>query len=152
MELPRRSVASSSRLDFDTYCLSIAELVSKRSTCVRRAVGCVLTDTKNHIVATGYNGVPKGFTHCINKPCDGATYPSGEGLDFCMAVHAEINALLQLRSDDSLTCYLTTTPCVQCAKAICNSNVKRIVAKEWYSQPQAQWLLKQANIKVIVLT
>ena len=69
-----------------------------------------------------------------------------------MAVHAEINALLQLRSDDSLTCYLTTTPCVQCAKAICNSNVKRIVAKEWYSQPQAQWLLKQANIKVIVLT
>ena len=148
----RQSVASTSRLDFDTYCLSIAELVSKRSTCARRAVGCVLTDTKNHIVATGYNGVPKGFAHCINKPCDGATYPSGEGLDFCMAVHAEINALLQLRSDDNLTCYLTTTPCVQCAKAICNSNIKRIVAKEWYSQPQAQWLLKQANIKVIVLT
>ena len=142
---------SSKRIDFDSYCLEIADLVAKRTTCSRRAVGCVLTDSQNHIVASGYNGVPTGLTHCIDNPCEGATYPSGEGLDACMAVHAEINALLQLRSDDTLTCYVTTTPCVQCAKALCNSRVSRIVAREWYVQPQAKWLLDTAKIQVDII-
>lgn len=122
------------RLSKDEYFLKIAEVVSERGTCIRRQVGCVLVNSNDHIVATGFNGVAKGFEHCIDQPCEGATYPSGEGLDKCEAIHAELNAFLQCRSDDSLTMYTTTTPCTACAKVICNSHVKRIVSTSQYSQ------------------
>jgi dCMP deaminase len=123
------------RLSTDKYFLNIAEVVAQRGTCVRRKVGCVLVDSNNHIVATGYNGVAKKFPHCIDQPCEGADYPSGEGLDKCEAIHAELNAFLQLRSDDtSLSMYTTTTPCRECTKVICNSRVKRVVSISQYSQ------------------
>jgi dCMP deaminase len=123
------------RLSTDKYFLNIAEVVAQRGTCVRRKVGCVLVDSNNHIVATGYNGVAKKFPHCIDQPCEGADYPSGEGLDKCEAIHAELNAFLQLRSDDtSLSMYTTTTPCRECTKVICNSHVKRVVSISQYSQ------------------
>ena len=123
------------RLSTDKYFLNIAEVVAQRGTCVRRKVGCVLVDSNNHIVATGYNGVAKKFPHCIDQPCEGADYPSGEGLDKCEAIHAELNAFLQLRSDDtSLSMYTTTTPCRECTRVICNSHVKRVVSISQYSQ------------------
>ena len=140
-----------SRLEVAQYFLQIAQLVAERSTCRRRKVGCVLVDTKNHIVATGYNGVPSGFTHCLDVPCEGASSPSGTDLDKCLAVHAEVNAFLQLTSDDILTAYLSTTPCFTCAKMICNSNVKRIVAKEWYVHPTVKEMLALAHIEVEIL-
>ena len=141
-------MTSSNRIDFDSYCLDIADLVSKRTTCSRRAVGCVLTDSQNHIVATGYNGVPKGFIHCIDYPCKGADAPSGTRLNECKAVHAEMNALLQLQSTDELTAYLTVTPCFDCAKVLANSNVTRIVASVWYPQTEVKDILEQAHIIV----
>jgi len=123
------------RLNKDEYFLEIAKTIAKRGTCIRRQVGCVLVNSNGHIVATGYNGVPKGFVHCIDIPCEGANYPSGEGLEKCEAIHAELNTFLQLRSDDNfLTMYTTTTPCVACAKVICNSNVQRVVSISQYSQ------------------
>ena len=136
-----------SRLDKDTYFLEIAKTVAQRSTCPRRQVGCILVDSKNHIVATGYNGVPTGFVHCIDTPCPGAQYPSGEGLDHCEAIHAEVNAFLQLRSDDELTAYMTVTPCFTCGKMFANSRVKRIVALEEYVHTQTASMLKMAGIK-----
>ena len=135
-----------SRLDVDTYFLQMAELVARRSTCRRREVGCVLVDSENHVVSTGYNGVPTHFPHCLDTPCEGATAPSGVSLDKCLAVHAEQNALLQLRSNDILTAYLTVSPCVACAKMIANSHIKRIVASYEYVQSFAVDILKQANI------
>ena len=108
-------------------------------------------DSNNHVVATGYNGVPTHFPHCIEKPCEGATAPSGESLEKCLAVHAEQNALLQLRSNDSLTAYLTVTPCITCAKMIANSQIKRIVANCEYVQSLAVDVLATANIKVDIL-
>ena len=137
-----------SRLDVDDYFLNIAKLVGKRSTCRRRQVGCVLVDSQNHIVSTGYNGVIKGATHCLDVPCQGAQAPSGTDLDECFAVHAEMNALLQLRSNDVLTAYLTTTPCFPCAKVIGNSTVKRIVSLEWYPAKYVKDILDQAQISV----
>ena len=137
-----------SRLDVDDYFLNIAKLVGKRSTCRRRQVGCVLVDSQNHIVSTGYNGVIKGATHCLDVPCQGAQAPSGTDLDECFAVHAEMNALLQLRSNDALTAYLTTTPCFPCAKVIGNSKVKRIVSLEWYPAKYVKDILDQAQISV----
>ena len=136
-----------SRLDKDTYFLEIAKTVAQRSTCPRRQVGCILVDSKNHIVATGYNGVPTGFVHCIDTPCPGAQYPSGEGLDHCEAIHAEVNAFLQLRSDDELTAYMTVLPCFTCGKMFANSRVKRIVALEEYVHTQTASMLKMAGIK-----
>jgi len=137
-----------SRLDVDDYFLNIAKLVGKRSTCRRRQVGCVLVDSQNHIVSTGYNGVIKGATHCLDVPCQGAQAPSGTDLDECFAVHAEMNALLQLRSNDVLTAYLTTTPCFPCAKVIGNSKIQRIVSLEWYPAKYVKDILDQAQISV----
>lgn len=129
----------------------MAELVAERSTCRRRKVGCVLVDSNNHVVATGYNGVPTHFPHCLDEPCEGATAPSGESLEKCLAVHAEQNALLQLRSNDILTAYLTVTPCITCAKMLANSSVKRIVANREYVQSLAVDVLDKAKIRVDIL-
>ena len=129
----------------------MAELVAERSTCRRRKVGCVLVDSNNHVVATGYNGVPTHFPHCLDEPCEGATAPSGESLEKCLAVHAEQNALLQLRSNDILTAYLTVTPCITCAKMLANSRVKRIVANREYVQSLAVDVLDKAKIRVDIL-
>ena len=140
------------RLEIDDYFLKMAHLASLRSTCARRLVGCVLVDSKSHVEATGYNGVPSGFTHCIDVPCKGANAPSGTRLNECKAVHAEMNALLQLQSTDTLTAYLTVTPCFDCAKVLANSNVKRIVAALWYPQAEVKEILEEANIIVDVQT
>ena len=129
----------------------MAELVAERSTCRRRKVGCVLVDSNNHVVATGYNGVPTHFPHCLDEPCEGATAPSGESLEKCLAVHAEQNALLQIRSNDILTAYLTVTPCITCAKMLANSSVKRIVANREYVQSLAVDVLDKAKIRVDIL-
>lgn len=138
------------RLDKDEYFLQIAKTVAQRSTCPRRQVGCVLVDSQNHIVATGYNGVPTGFAHCIDSPCPGAQYPTGEGLELCEAIHAEVNAFLQLRSDDELTAYMTVLPCFTCGKMFANSKVKKIVALEEYAHTQTKALLYIAGIQVEV--
>ena len=136
------------RLEIDDYFLKMAQLASLRSTCNRRRVGCILVDSNNHVVATGYNGVPKGFVHCLDVPCTGADAASGTRLDECYAVHAEMNALLQLQSTDTLTAYLTVTPCFDCAKVLANSNVKRIVASVWYPQDRVKSILEEAEIDV----
>ena len=135
-----------SRLEVDEYFLQMAELVAERSTCRRRKVGCVLVDSNNHVVATGYNGVPTHFPHCLDSPCEGASSPSGKDLDKCLAVHAEQNALLQLRSNDSLTAYITVSPCITCAKMIANSKISRLVSRESYTQLLSFSILKQADI------
>lgn len=137
-----------SRLDIDTYFLQMAKLVGERSTCRRRRVGCVLVDSEKHVVATGYNGVPTNFPHCLDVPCEGASAPSGEALDKCLAVHAETNALLQLRSNDTLTAYITVTPCITCAKMIANSRITRVVADCAYTKSEGMDLLIKSNIKV----
>ena len=142
---------ASSRPDWDTYFLQIAQLASSRATCVRRKVGCVLVDSKNHIVSVGYNGVPSKFDHCIDElPCRGADAASGTALDDCLAVHAEVNAFLHLTSQDILTAYLTVCPCMSCTKMICNSNIKRVVAIEWYAHPDITGMLRTAEIELEV--
>ena len=144
-------MTSYSRVNVDSYFLQMAELVAERSTCRRRKVGCVLVDSNNHVVATGYNGVPTHFPHCLDEPCEGATAPSGESLEKCLAVHAEQNALLQLRSNDILTAYLTVTPCITCAKMLANSRITRIVANREYVQSLAVDVLDKAKIRVDIL-
>lgn len=145
--------ATSSRPSFDQRMLAFSDILGEGSTCPRRKVGAVITDAKRHIVATGYNGVPAGHPHCIDSPCEGASYASGEGLDKCRAVHAEKNALLQLAGrsyQEPLTLYLPTTPCFFCAKEICNTDVKRVVAKSWYAHKDVDEMFKLSGIELDV--
>ena len=139
------------QLDRGRYFLGIAKLVADRATCPRRKVGCVLVDSQQHIVATGYNGVPSGFTHCTDVPCEGAQLPSGTGLDLCEAIHSEVNAFLQVRSDDELTAYMTVTPCYTCSKMFANSKVTRIVAAEEYVHERGRHLLQPARSQIDLL-
>lgn len=127
----------------DVVFMAVARAMATRSTCLRRAVGCVLVNARGHVLATGYNGVAAGTPHC-NQPatdsalcdaedvfphaCQGAYVASGVGLDACEAIHAEQNALLQCRDVfDIDTCYTTTFPCVTCAKLLLNTSCRRIV-------------------------
>ncbi len=113
--------------------LEIANVLSKRATCGRRQVGCVLVNRRNHIIGTGYNGVAPGEAHCTETPCKGAGLPSGLGHDVCEAVHAEQNALLQCKDVwDIYTCYTTTAPCMACTKLLLNTSCEMIVFNEAY--------------------
>ena len=118
--------------------MTVANVMSIRSTCVRRRVGCVITDDSNQILATGYNGVPKKWTHCTSKPCPGANYQSGIGLDECVAVHAEINALIQCSNiDKAHNIYITTAPCISCIKALINTPIMHIHYSHDYTDTHA---------------
>jgi len=120
----------------DEYFLDIAHLVKTRSSCLRRQVGCVLVNHRNHIVATGYNGVPSGWQHCTEATCQRSNSTSGHDLDLCLAIHAEQNALLQCSDVYSVrTCYCTTWPCVWCIKLLMNTSCQRIVYSEDYTSP-----------------
>lgn len=123
-----------SRLDKHEYFMSIAIAVASRSTCPRRAVGCVITDDHDRIMATGFNGVPRGEPHCIDEPCLGANMTSGEGLEICRALHAEQNALAQCKDILQIyNVYCTTYPCLNCLKQIINTSVKSMYFMEAYS-------------------
>lgn len=117
------------RLSRDEYFMQIAQVVSKRSTCARRAVGCVVLDANGRILSTGHNGVPPKYPHCTREdPCAGASCPSGTGLDLCKATHAEINALLFCPDVMKVErIYTTTSPCMGCAKAIAATSCKEVV-------------------------
>ena len=133
----------------DEHFINIAFETARRSTCVRRSVGCVLVDKKGRVLATGYNGVPAGFAHCNEgNLCPGANELSGQGLDKCRSAHAEINALLQCRDVDEIeTVYLTVSPCGECIKALLNTGATRIVFGEEYVHPISKelWLSRAGN-------
>lgn len=149
------------RPDRDEIYLGMAGLIAKRSTCLRRNVGCVLINERGHILSLGYNGVAAGQDHCnegirnsedtynIGYPnaCEGSKSPSGRDLDKCEAIHAEQNALLQCPSVFEIhTAYLTVSPCITCIKLFMNTGIQRIVFSSEYPQKGAQSLAKRAGI------
>lgn len=136
----------------DVY-LEMAELVAKRGTCPRRAVGCVLVDRRGRVLATGYNGVASGRPHCSEGfPCPGAECPSGTSLDKCEAIHAEQNAILLLQDPWSVyTVYLTASPCVSCVKLLLGTSAKRIVCREVYPHADAIQWWKRAGREMVVI-
>lgn len=114
------------RPPLDFIMMGVAQLLSKRATCVKRAVGCVLTDSQGRIIGSGYNGVPSGAVHCTETPCHGAGQMAGS--DTCQAVHAEMNALMYCKDVQTIdTCYVTVFPCNHCMKALLNTSCQRIV-------------------------
>jgi len=129
------------------YFISMAKLVSSRGTCSRRKVGCVLVDCHDFVVATGYNGRPSGFAHCIGKhKCKGADSPSGTNLDACEALHAEQNALLQCKDTQAIkTAYVTAFPCITCIKLLLNTSCQTIYYNEDYPHDRAKELWIEAG-------
>lgn len=106
--------------------LAIALVLATRGTCVKRQVGCVLTDSYNRIIGTGYNGVPMGYPHCTEDACPGAN--QSRGSDTCLGVHAESNALLNCRDVYKLfKCYTTLAPCLRCTKTLLNTTCTEIM-------------------------
>ncbi|KYO65401.1 MULTISPECIES: deoxycytidylate deaminase [Thermovenabulum] len=142
------------RPSWDNYFMEIATVVSTRSTCLRRRVGAVLVKDK-HIVATGYNGAPSGLAHCEEIGClrEKLGVPSGERHELCRGLHAEQNAIIQAAALGSsikgATLYVTTRPCILCAKMLINAGVKRIVFKGEYPDEFAVNLLKEAGILLL---
>jgi dCMP deaminase len=122
------------RPTIDKYFLDMSILASSRGTCKRRKVGCILVSIDNQVLSTGYNGVPSGFEHCIDNPCEGANYASGEGLDKCEAIHAEMNAVINCRDIKQIhTAYCTDSPCIHCIKVLLNTPCNRIVSVKKYA-------------------
>lgn len=144
------------RPTWDVYFMDIADLVSKRSTCLRRSVGAVLVKDRR-ILATGYNGAPSGLKHCLDIGClrEQLGVPSGERHELCRGLHAEQNAIIQAAlhgvSVNGSTLYCTNQPCIICAKMIINAGIVSIVIKEGYRDKFAEDILKEAGVKVTQL-
>ena len=131
------------RIDKDNYYLNIAKAVAARSTCLRRQYGAVIV-ADDEIIATGYNGAPRGEANCCDvgkcycrehsTPIDEHAARHGDQYGTCVAVHAEQNAIIQAArmgvSIAGATLYCTHQPCVICAKMIINSGIKRIVYEQ----------------------
>jgi len=139
-----------SRPSRDAYFVQMTALVAQRATCARRQVGCVLVNEQGHVMATGYNGVCHGAVHCIDVPCPGAKFPSGQGLHLCEAIHAEQNALLQCRDINEIhTAYVTSSPCIHCVRLLCNTGVKRVVFSEVYPHAESERVARNHGIEWI---
>lgn len=144
------------RPSWDEYFMEMAEVVRKRSTCLRRAVGAVIV-RDNRIMATGYNGVPVGIEHCETRGClrEQRNVPSGERHELCRGLHAEQNAIIQAahlgQSIAGGTLYCTTQPCIICAKMIINAGIRRVVIKESYPDELSEAMFSEAGITIEVL-
>lgn len=145
------------RPSWDEYFMGMAKLTSKRSTCLRRKVGAVIVKDK-HIIATGYNGAPRGLSHCAELGgClrEELNVPSGQRHELCRALHAEQNAIIQAatlgQSIEGASIYITHQPCSICSKMIINAGIDRIVVDEGYPDELATNLLEEAGIKVVKL-
>ena len=130
------------RISKDEYYLGIAEAVLKRSTCLRRNYGAVLVKN-DEIVATGYNGSPRGEINCCDKDyCEreAQNVPKGERYELCVAIHAEDNAITSAGRDKAnggtlyivgkehgSEKYANPCPCKMCRRKIVNAGIKRVV-------------------------
>lgn len=122
------------------YYLGIARAVAQRSTCIRRQYGAIIVKN-DEIIATGYNGAPRGEPNCCDVgECWRAAHniPHGEQYEKCVSVHAEQNAIISAARRDMIgaTMYLVgiedgetiaATPCDICRRMIKNAGIKEVV-------------------------
>jgi len=128
------------RPDKNRYFLDIALSVAARSTCTRRKFGAVIVKDST-IIGTGYNGTARGVVNCYEVGCikDEMESPQGAAYDFCPAVHAEENAIINSNRSDRIgaTLYIAgrdrdgnltmAVPCQRCRRKIMNSQIKEVV-------------------------
>ncbi len=145
------------RPSWDQYFMDITHLVATRSSCLRRQVGALLVKDRN-ILATGYNGVPSGITHCEATGClrERLKVPSGERHELCRGLHAEQNAIIQAAKHgtniDGATLYCTTMPCIICTKMIINAGIAKVIYGEGYADELAREMIIEAAIEIVHFT
>ncbi len=141
------------RPSWEEYFMQIARVVATRSTCLRRQVGAVLVKNKQ-ILATGYNGVPRGIRHCSERGClrDELGIPSGERQELCRGLHAEQNAIIQAAyhgvAINGSEIYCTLQPCITCAKTLINAGVVAVHYLGDYPDELSLELFKEAGTRL----
>jgi dCMP deaminase len=143
------------RPSWDEYFVEICAVVARRSTCLRRHVGAILVRDRR-ILATGYNGPPRGLKHCAEL---GGCYrermgvPSGQRHELCRALHAEQNAIIQAAlhgvGTPGSTMYVTNFPCSLCVKMLVNAGVVRVVYRGEYPDALAAEMLAEAGVEAV---
>ena len=134
------------RIDKENYYLDIAETVAERSTCLRRCYVAIIVKN-DEIVATGYNGAPRGRINCVDLSyCtrEALNIPSGQRYELCRSVHAEANAIISAARSETLgaTLYMSckdpdtgallpgSTSCSMCRRQIINAGIERVVIRD----------------------
>ncbi|MCQ2166442.1 MAG: dCMP deaminase family protein [Bacteroidales bacterium] len=127
---------------FDRSYLEMARIWASNSYCRRRQVGALLVKDKM-IISDGYNGTPSGFENVCEDEND-KTKP--------YVLHAEANAITKVaksgNSSEGATLYVTAAPCIECAKLIIQSGIKRVVYTDEYRLEDGINLLKRAGVDV----
>ncbi|KAM0788243.1 hypothetical protein ACM66B_001395 [Microbotryomycetes sp. NB124-2] len=161
------AVSATLRPPWDIYFMRLADLASLRSNCMKRRVGAVLV-RDHRVVSTGYNGTPRGVKNCGEGGCgrcnsngDGLTLESksklkgmGEGLDECLCLHAEENALLEAGrarlsggGTEGAVLYCNTCPCLRCTVKIVQCGITEVVYSLSYSMDAAsRRVMEEAGI------
>lgn len=128
---------------FDKHYLEMASIWAKNSYCKRRQVGALIVKDKM-IISDGYNGTPSGF----ENECEDENYNTK-----AYVLHAEANAITKVAKSGNNSCgatlYVTTSPCIECAKLIIQSGIIRVVYLNKYNKTEGLDLLLRAGIEVI---
>jgi len=142
------------RPSWDEYFMSLARLAATRSTCLRRHVGAVIVKDRM-VLSTGYNDTPRGLRNCGDGGCArcASDAAAGTGLDTCLCLHAEQNAIIQAAYHGVAIAggaiYCTHQPCLTCAKMVVNAGLVRIVYAAPYPDPVAEQLLHDASVELV---
>ena len=127
----------------DIRYMKMARIWAENSYCVRRQVGALIVRDKM-IISDGYNGTPSGFEN-ICEDETGKTKP--------YVLHAEANAITKVaksnNSSEGATLYVTSSPCIECAKLIIQSGIKRVVYADSYHSMDGIDLLKRVGIEIV---
>jgi dCMP deaminase len=133
------------QIAFDKRYLEMALIWAKNSYCIRRQVGALIVREKM-IISDGYNGTPSGFENVCEDE-NNITKP--------YVLHAEANAITKVakshNSSEDSTLYVTTSPCMECAKLIIQSGIKRVVYCNRYHKTDGLDLLKRAGIELVYI-
>lgn len=133
------------RINKENYYLDIAQTVLERATCLRRVYGAIIVKN-DEIIATGYNGAPRGRKNCVDMGfCtrEVLRVPRGERYELCRSVHAEANAIISASRRDMVgaTLYLVgkdartgellpdATSCAMCRRTVINAGIARVVIR-----------------------
>lgn len=131
--------------ELDMRYMRMANIWAENSYCERRKVGALIVKDKM-IISDGYNGTPSGFEN-ICEDENGFTKP--------YVLHAEANAITKIarsgNSSQDATMYVTASPCIECAKLIIQSGIRRVVYGEKYRLTDGIELLERAGIEVVYL-
>ncbi|NDV77423.1 dCMP deaminase family protein [Dysgonomonas sp. 511] len=133
------------QLLLDERYMRMASIWAENSYCKRRKVGALIVKDKM-IISDGYNGTPSGFEN-VCEDDDYQTKP--------YVLHAEANAITKVacshNSSMGATMYVTTSPCIECAKLIIQAGIKRVVYSEKYRRSDGAALLERAGIEIVYI-